>query len=448
MQHYDVIVVGGGPGGLPAAIASARGGMKTLLIERSAALGGLAISALPLLGFVDRAGNHVLGGIPQEFVDRMAEENGTLGHIRCPIHNSLTIINPHWFRIVAFEMCKEANVDVMLYSELMDVKKDGERIVEISALCRGEKRSYTADMFIDCTGDACMAVKAGAECRKNAKLQPAALTFCIGGVNLDTFKAYLKKHPESAKLPDTYGMKQTEEQFFQSRAFTFTGFPELIEKAKRDGNYDLPRDRIIFMTLPEAGQVMVNTTRVNGVDTSQVDSVIEAEFECHRQIKELMHFFRKYAPGFENCYLASISPCLGSRESYRIVGEKTLTTDALDGWQIPDDSVTLAGYNVDVHVPNSELLSLQPVEHAIGIPYGTLVSRNVPNLLVAGRCASVDGDIYGLTRIMGTAMGMGEAAGTAAVMAVRRKCLPREMNVADLRAELVKNGVILSLGQK
>ena len=114
MAHYQVIVIGGGPGGLPAAIAAARQGKKTLLIERSAALGGLAISALPLLGFVDRAGNHVLGGIAQEFIDRMAKEDGTIGHIRCPIHNSLTIINPNWFRIIAFEMCREAGVDVML----------------------------------------------------------------------------------------------------------------------------------------------------------------------------------------------------------------------------------------------------------------------------------------------------------------------------------------------
>ena len=448
MQNYDVIVIGGGPGGLPAAIASARSGMKTLLIERSSALGGLAISALPLLGFVDRAGNHVLGGIPQEFVDRMAKENGTLGHIRCPIHNSLTIINPHWFRIVAFEMCEEAGVDVMLYSELMDVKTENNQIVEISALCRGEKREYRARIFIDATGDACLAVKAGAECRKNAKLQPAALTFCIGGVNLNAFKAYLKDHPESAKLPDTYGMKQTKEQFFNARAFTFTGFPELIEKAKQQGDYNLPRDRIIFMTLPEPGQVMVNTTRANGIDTSQVDSVIKGEFECHRQIKELMHFFRKYAPGFEECYLASISPCLGSRESYRIVGEKTLTSDALNGWKIPEDSITLAGYNVDVHVPNSELLSLQPVEHAIGVPYGTLISKNIKNLLVAGRCASVDGDIYGLTRIMGTAMGMGEAAGTAAALAVRKSCFPKELDVTELRADLVKNGAILELGHE
>ena len=444
-MYYDVIVVGGGPGGLPTAIAAARAGMKTLVIERSSALGGLAISGLPLLGYVDRAGNHVLGGIPQEFVDRMEKVNGTLGHVRCPIHNSLTIINPNWFRVTAFEMCEEAGVDVLLYSELMDVQTEEGKITRVTAFCRGEKRSFEAKIVIDATGDACVAALAGAWYEKNEKLMPPSLTFMIGNVKIGEFLDYLEKHPESAELPDTYGMKQTKEQFFDSEAFTFTGFAELIEMARENGDYKLPRDRIIFMKMGEPGQVMVNTTRVNDVDTSDLDDVIRGEFACHKQVKELMHFFKTYAPGFEDCFLASISPCLGSRESRRIVGEKTLTGEALENCDIPPDTVVLAGYNVDVHVPGTERLSLQPVRHAIGIPYGCLVSKNVPNLMVAGRCASVASDIYGLTRIMGTCMGMGEAAGTAAAMAVEQGVMPKDVDVRKLRERIVKNGGIVKL---
>lgn len=445
MTHYQVIVIGGGPGGLPAAIAAARQGKKILLIERSATLGGLAISALPLLGFVDRAGNHVLGGIAQEFIDRMAKENGTIGHIRCPIHNSLTIINPNWFRIIAFEMCREAGVDVMLYSELMDVEMHGNRICSVRALCRGDERTFSADIFIDATGDGCLAAKAGAEYVKNEHLMPPSLTFTIGNVDIDTFLRYLKAHPETMVLPDTYGLEQTNEQFFGSKAFTFTGFAELIKQAKSNNDYTLPRDRIIFMKMGEQGQVMVNTTRVNGVDMTDVDSVIEGEFACHHQIKELMHFFNKYAPGFENCFLASIAPCLGARESRRIVGISTMNSEVLNTCEIKDDSVVLAGYNVDVHVPDTEQLSLQPVPHAVGVPYGALVSRNINNLLVAGRCASVASDIYGLTRIMGTCMGMGEAAGTAAALSIEQSIIPAELDVQILRRRLLENGAILSI---
>ena len=106
-KRYDVVVAGAGPGGIPAAIAAARGGARTLLIERSAILGGLAVSGLPLLGYIDRAGNKVLGGIAQEFIDRLARiDGGTLGHFRCPVHNSLTPINCAWGRIVFSDIVK------------------------------------------------------------------------------------------------------------------------------------------------------------------------------------------------------------------------------------------------------------------------------------------------------------------------------------------------------
>lgn len=444
-KKYDIIVVGGGPGGLPAAIAASRMGCSTLLIERSAILGGLAVSSLPLLGFIDRAGNRVLGGIPQEFINHLEEVDGTMGHIQCPVHNSLTIINPNWFRITAFEMCKEAGVDVSLYSELMDVKVDNGAVKGIKVLSRGEVRSFDADIIIDATGDACAAYFAGAGYVKNEKLQPPSLSFSVGNVNIPKFLEYLEAHFETAELPGTYGVQQTHDQFFASKGFAFTGFHEFIEKAMENGDLTIPRDRIIFTTLPNKGEVLVNSTRALGIDTTDVESVIQAEFECHNQIKELMLFFRKYAPGFEECFLSSISPWLGSRESRKVVGIKTLTSEALKNCDIPDDSVALAGYNVDIHVPETEKLSLQPVEHAVGIPYGCLVSADIKGLMMSGRCISVDTEIYGLTRIMGTCMGVGEAAGTAAALAVKNNLMPDQVNIKQLRETLTNNGAIIKV---
>lgn len=440
---YDLIVVGGGPGGLPAAISGARMGLKTLLIERSSLLGGLAVSGLPILGYIDRSGRKVLGGIPQEFINRLEEVDATLGHIRCPVHNSFTMVNPSWFRITAFEMCQEAGVNISLYSELMDVKVDNGKITGITALCRGEVRSFDADIVIDAMGDACVSYLAGARYVKSKNLQPGSLVFTIGNVNIQAFIEYLKKNPQTAILPDTYGVRQNLEQFTDSKGFIFTGFSELIEAAQKNNEFSVPRDRIIFATLPNKGEVMVNTTRILDLDSSSFDSVVAGEVEAHRQIKELMKFFRKYAPGFEECYLAGIAPQVGSRESRKTVGIKTLTMESLTAESIPMDTIALAGYNIDIHVPGTKKLYLQPVEHAIGIPYGCLVSADIEGLMMSGRCISVSDDIYGLTRIMGTCMAIGEAAGTAAAIACKKGVAPSEVDVAELRRTLAEAGAIV-----
>lgn len=443
-KKYDVIVVGGGPSGIPAAVAAARKGMKTLLVERGAALGGLMISGLPVLGFVDRSGRTVLGGLAEEIVHkRMEEFNATSHAVRCPVHNSLTFFNPHWMRIVCFEVCDEAGVDLALYSELTDVKvKDG-KVTGITILKRGQVEEYETDILIDATGDGTAGYLAGAEYTKNDKLQPPSLIFTIANVDLSKVRDYVKAHPETIALPDTYGVQQTYAQFLESDYFAFTGYKEFIEEARKNGDFTLPRDRIIFSTLPDRGEVMVNCTRVVDIDTTDADAVIKADIEAHRQIKELMKFFKKYAPGFEECHLSSISFGIGSRESRRIKGIKTLTSEALKDCAVPEDTIALAGYNVDIHVPGTERLYLQPVERAIGVPYGCLVSKDIEGLMMCGRCISVDGDIYGLTRVMGVCIGEGEAAGTAAALAVKNGVTPANVDVNELRAELINNGGIL-----
>ena len=440
---YDVIVAGAGPGGLPAAIASARMGMKTLLLEQSAILGGLAVSSMPLLGYVDRSGRCVLGGIPGEIVSRLDRKKATRGHVTDPTSASLTIINPNWMRVLAFEMCREAGVETRLYSRLTDVQVKNGRICGVTACAIEEDVTYDTTMLIDATGNGTAIHFSGAHYSRNASLQPGSLEFTIGNVNIPAFLRYLREHPEDAELPDTYGVTQTMEQFNSRQGFGITGFLPVIERARAAGDYIIPRDCIVLVTTNEEGELHCNSTRVIDVDPTSTESMSNAEFEGHRQVESLIHFFRKYIDGFENCTLAYIAPFFGIRETRRIAGISTLTGESVERCLVPEDTICLAGYNFDVHLPGSVKTSIQPVAHAVGIPYGCLVSENVDGLLASGRYISASNDAYGRSRIMGTCMGVGEAAGTAAALCLKNGVSTRDLDVGLLRDTLRANGCIV-----
>lgn len=449
---YDVIVVGGGPGGIPAAIAAARAGMKTLLVERAAFLGGVAATGLPILAFYDRTGRQVVGGIGDELIKKLTAIGGSFdGHIPCPIHNSFTPVNPYLFRSIAVEMCEQAGVDILFSTEIQDVLVDNGKVCGAVLFSRSVLYDVECKTLIDATGDGTAAFLAGAEYemgnKEDGKIQPVSLIFSVGNVDIDAMLEYIKANPDTFKTPDTYGpgIEYTLDYFFNSESFYFTGFEEFIKEAKANGDFDIPRDRVIFAKQPNKNEIVINATRMINVDPTDPESFSKAEIEGHRQVTMLLNFFRKYCPGFENIFLANIAVGTYARESRRVTGIKTITKTNIDELMVPEDSVALAGYNVDIHQVGSGL-HLLPSAHAIGIPYGCLVSRNIEGLLTSGRCISVDPYPFGLTRAMATCMAIGEAAGTAAALAVQSDISLADLDVAQLRDRLVNNGAILEAG--
>ncbi|HMR19881.1 MAG TPA: FAD-dependent oxidoreductase, partial [Sphingobacterium sp.] len=224
----------------------------------------------------------------------------------------------------------------------------------------------------------------------------------------------------------------------------FTGFEEFIQQARANGDFDIPRDRVIFAKQPNKDEIVVNATRMINIDPTDPESFSKAEVEGHRQVQMLVNFFKKYCPGFKDIFLANIAVGTYARESRRITGIKTLTKVAIDTLSIPEDTVALAGYNVDIH-QSGVGLNLLPSAHAIGIPYGCLVSQNIEGLLTSGRCISVEPYPFGLTRAMATCMAIGEAAGTAAALSVRRGVGLIGVDVQELRFVLEKNGAIVHM---
>jgi len=448
-KKYDLVVVGGGPGGIPAAISAARMGIKVLLIEKNGYLGGVAASGLALLGFIDRMGKKAVGGIADEFVKRLSELGGTLGHNICPVHNSLTPINPGLFRIVSFEKCIESGVELLLHSEVVDVKVDNKKIRQILVLSCCQKIEIESDIVIDATGDGCIGYLAGASYFKGQDetgvLQPASLIFTVGNVNFGKFRNYISLNPDEFELPKSYTTGKYTINFFNSvKRYCFIGLKNLIKMAQENNDFNIPRDRFIYITTPNKGEVAINTTRAIDIDATNPWDITRGEEECHLQILQLVKFMKKYVPGFENIYITGIAPSLGIRETRRIVGRKILKKDVINEEKIAEDTIALAAYNIDIHDGNDIGIELKSVDRAFGIPYGCLLSKDMEGLIMSGRCISVDNFIFGSTRVMGTCMAVGEAAGTSAGLAIKNGCSPSELSVEELRNQLLKNGAILS----
>src|SRR5690606_15816123 len=200
------IVIGGGPGGIPAAIASARSGMKTLLVERNAFLGGVAATGLPILAFYDRTGRQVVGGIGDELIQKLIPLGGSFsGHIPCPIHNSFTPVNPHLFRNVAVATCKEAGVDMLFSTEVQNVVVENGKVTGAVLFSRSTVMEVNCKVVIDATGDGTAAYLAGALYEvgmpNDKNIQPVSLVFSLGNVDIDEMLAYIKEHPETFTTP-------------------------------------------------------------------------------------------------------------------------------------------------------------------------------------------------------------------------------------------------------
>jgi len=444
----DVVVIGGGPGGLAAAITAAREGASVLLVERNGYLGGQLGSGLPFLGFLDKKRRRIIGGFAQEFVDRLEAAGASYGHEYCPHHLSTTLIDPFYARILSFEMVREAGVEILLHCELSDVKTENGKITSVTVAGKGQQIELLANVFVDGTGDADLAYMAGAECVKGDEdgvLQPPTLMFNLGGVDIDRFADYLAANPEQLPHAVIPNIEEGYDAEFirNTKSAIFLGLNPLIEKLRKEGNCPVYRDTVIFIKQPIPGHVAINTIRLLNFDGSDLCDLSNGEMEAHLQIPALIRMFKEHVPGFEHCYLTFINSVIGVRESRRVVGRKTLTMeDAVAGYK-PADTIGLCNYFLDVHNGAGQGTFRVEIEEPFGIPFGALVSKDISNLMITGRPISTDRMTFGATRIMNVCMAVGQAVGDAAAMAVKANVPPQEIDIALLRQKLLEQKAIL-----
>lgn len=447
----DVAVFGAGPAGLATAVTAARKGKNVLLVEKNGYLGGTLASGISPLGFLDVTGRQCISGFAQEVISRLQTEGHSLGHRYCPKHNSVSCVGSEYVKLLAIQMCKDAGIKVLLHSESLSVETVGGKVKSVKVFGKCNETVVKAKYFVDCTGDGDVAYLAGCNYEKGQAdtgvLQPPTVVFTLENVNMDKLFSYLEKHPEELtynKIMDV-GPGYDVQYFKSSKNYCFVGLTETCNRLREKGELPVNRENLIFIGSPNTNEVYVNSTRLLNTDATDIWSLTNAELEGQLQAGKLTELLKKYIPGFEDCFISSICPNLGVRESRRFAGQKRLEIEAAFEGSVPEDTIALSGYKIDIHCGDSLKTEFKTVKKPFGIPYGCLVSKDFDNLLFAGRCISTDARIIGSTRVMPTCMAMGQAAGTAVSLCLDSDVLPKNADVDSIRKILLEDGAILSL---
>ncbi len=441
VAETDVLVVGSGPAGLGAAIASARNGARTLLIERYGFLGGNLTAGLvgPCMTSYSLDGTtQLIRGIFEEMVLRMERIGGAIHPSKIAAsteycgfieygHDKVTPFDPEAVKSVAMEMCLEAGVELRLHTFVVDAVTNGDVLTGVVGASKSGLEVIRGTVTVDCSADGDVAARAGVPFEigrpGDGLTQPMTLFFRVANVDDDRVKAYVKAHADD-----------------------YRPFSSLVQQARARGEFPIPRRGIGLYKTLEPGVWRINTTRIQRLVGTSASDLTLAEIEGRRQVDALMAFFRKWLPGFERCELLDTATQVGVRESRRIAGEYTLTLADLARGAEFEDVVVLAGYPVDIHSPTGDdggATGELQTANIYQIPYRCLVPLKVEQLLVAGRSLAATHEALAAVRVMPPAMAMGQAAGTAAALAVTTGTPPRRIPVSELQARLVRQGAYL-----
>jgi len=438
----DVLVVGGGPAGIGAAAGAARAGAGVVLVERYGFLGGNATAGLvmPLMAYFTEhhireekgaattllptdhgVGVPVIAGVVRDFVERLARAGGA---IEPSLQTGYTVpFDPETFKQVALQFMDELKISYLFHSYASDILKENHHVRGVGFQTKSGPVAIKADVTVDCTGDGDVAAMSGASFDigrpADGYTQPMTLMFRIVGFDKAVFAEYAHKHPGQWR-----GVH---------------GLWDLITKAAKAGDLQLPREDILFFAGLHEGEIVVNSTRVTKLYGTDVWDLTEAEWHSRKQMQQIFAFLKKYVPGFQNSYIVQSATQVGVRETRRIVGDYQLTQkDILLARQF-DDVIARCTYPMDIHNPKGKGTTLMrlPAGMAYDIPLRSLMPKEIENLLTAGRCISGTHEACSSYRIMPVAMATGQAAGVCAALAAASGRAPRSVPFKLVQRELL-----------
>jgi hypothetical protein len=438
IHETEVLVVGGGPGGLAAALAAARTGARTTLVDRYGCFGGVITQVgVDTVAWYRHEETVDLEGIGREF-ERRAEE---FGAATPDVQSDSLALDSELFKVVADRLVLEAGVEPLLHCLVTEPIVENGLVRGVITESKSGRQAILAERVVDATGDADVAFRAGAPChtRPRGTAMGVTVMFSCSGVDKASF---LEHVAESAPTYGDWGKCWHVKTSGKEDGLFSPYLQEPFDRARADGL--IPKGiRSIGGTwgrLTDAGEATaLNLVVMAGYDCTDVRQLTAAEIEGRRQALLAIEALRRYTPGFERATLRDFGSTLGTRDSRKIVGRYELTGDDVRGEARFADSVGIFPEFIDGY----GLLILPTTGRYFQVPYGVLVPQDVDNLLVAGRCVAGDKVSHAATRNQLCCAVTGQAAGTAAAVSLRDGCTTGGLDVASLQAELRRQGVRL-----
>lgn len=427
-READVMVAGGGPAGIAAAVTAARSGAKVFLVENLGAFGGMGTSGgLPFFCRPTDGKNFLSAGFGEEVCDRLWEEGGAgpeMVRDRHPEQIGGFVYNPEVLKRVYDGLAAEAGVDFLFNTSLIDVIGEGGTLTHAVCAAKSGLFAVSAKVFIDATGDGDLCAMAGAQYEKGDEsglMQAGTLCSLWSGIDWSRMKPWA----DGARMAEAI-----EENLFSVPDISLPG---------------------ILHTVSDSG--WGNVGHVFGVDGTDERSVTRALLDARRRVPEYEAYYRRFVAGGENAVMLWTSSCLGIRESRRIMGDYVLNVEDFKRQAVFPDEIGRYAYPVDLHAPHPvrkrsgggvfQTLRYRNSGESYGIPYRCLIPRSLGNVLVAGRCVSTDRYMQGSLRVQPGCHITGQAAGCAAALAAARNGAVREVPVAGLQRRLADLGAFL-----
>ena len=439
VKSVDVVVAGGGTAGVVAALAAARQGAKTVLIEAKGYPGGLVVEGGTGIhsfynlwkAFPGVEKRHVVRGIPQEIVDRLARVGGTTGHVEMlkgyDYDAICTAVDTEIYKLVALEMLEEAGVCVCVNTLLVGAITDGGRIEGVVAESHSGREAIYAKAFVDATGYGDLAAHAGASFSEPNDYA-VANSIGVGGVSVEKYFEFLDAHGAVREYSE--GPRSGKPgKIVRLRGETKKLPPEFAEASGKIGM------ATTTTTVHDDYLMFIKLNYKMPVSPTNRDAAAKAELELRRRQTKAIELFRTYIPGCEKAFIARTSPSLCIRRGRLIACDYDISlSDVLDGRHFDDD---VMAYGFHDSAPRLQIKN----GGTYGIPYRALRPTGVDNLLVAGMLITSNHDAHMSTRNTVCCMGQGQAAGTAAALCADRGCGTRALPTEDLRTALEVGGV-------